>query len=159
MRESIGGLSVMNIFIFFFIIVTFFLIGTIIYYKGFKINSQLINSIEKFEGYNEYSAEDMDRVFNNLGYRKSGNNINCGKAANGDDIRCLGDNGNYEFELTCSVADKNKGGNMVGRNYYITYKVKTYIFIDLPMNLSIRVPITTKSNPIYQFTGYENGVC
>ena len=51
MRESIGGISLMSIFIFFFIMVTFFLVGTILYYKGYKVNSQIINSLEKYEGY------------------------------------------------------------------------------------------------------------
>ena len=159
MRESIGGLSVMSIFIFFFIMVTFFLVGAIVYYKGFKINSQLINSLEKFEGYNEYSAADMDRVFKNLGYRVKGGNTVCGKRANGSVISCLGDNGRYEFELVCSTTKKNEAEQNTGRNYYITYKVKTYIYIDLPMNQSLKIPVTTKTNPIYQFTDYENGEC
>ena len=159
MRDSIGGLSIMSIFIFFFIMVTFFLVGTIVYYKGYKINSQLINSLEKFEGYNQYSAADMDRVFNSLGYRASGDDTVCGKGANGDVIACESDNAKYEFELVCSTTKKNSNEQMTGMNYYITYKVKTYIYIDLPFNTSLKLPVTTKTNPIYQFTGNENGVC
>ena len=113
MRDSIGGLSIMNIFIFFFIIVTFFLVGAIVYYKGFKINSQLINSLEKFEGYNEYSARDFDRILNNLGYRVTGGNTICGKTADGSALSCLGDNGRYEIELTCSTTKKNDGENII----------------------------------------------
>ena len=72
MRTSIGGTAVMYIFIVFFILMAFLLTGTVIYYKGYKINSQLANSLEKFEGYNSFSAEDMDRVFKNFGYRTKG---------------------------------------------------------------------------------------
>lgn len=155
MRESIGGISLMSIFIFFFIMVTFFLTGTILYYKGYKVNSQIINSLEKYEGYNYYSASDIDRVLETIGYRKK-QNLNCGTKNN--PIDCLENNSDFDFSLSCSIVNKNKGKSMVGSNYYITYKVTTYIYIDLPMGMSFKIPVTAKSNPIYQFTGYNNGL-
>ena len=155
MRTSLGGTAIMYIFIVFFILMAFLLTGTVIYYKGFKINSQIANSLEKFEGYNDYSAEDMDRVFKNLGYRYKNNN----KCLNGEDGSCLKENGKHEFSLTCSQIKKNENNSYVGNNYYITYKIKTYIYIDLPLNISMKIPITSKTNPIYQFTDYENGAC
>ena len=155
MRTSIGGTAIMYIFIVFFILMAFILTGTVIYYKGYKINSQIANSLEKFEGYNQFSAEDMDRVFKNLGYRYK-NNSTC---LNGKDGSFLAENGKHEFSLTCSRTEKNKGDNYVGNNYYITYKIKTYIYIDLPLNISMKIPITSRTNPIYQFTDYENGEC
>lgn len=154
MRNSIGGLSLMNIFIVFFIIIAFILIGTVVYYKGYKINSQIINSLEKYEGYNEFSATDIDRILSSLGYRKNGN----GEKQSCGDVTCLAENGNYQIAISCSRSDKNKGNEYEGNNYYITYKVKTYIYIDLPFNHSLKLPITSKSNPIYQFTEYENGM-
>ena len=155
MRTSLGGTAIMYIFIVFFILMSFLLTGTVIYYKGFKINSQIANSLEKFEGYNDYSAEDMDRVFKNLGYRYKNNT----KCLNGKDDSCFKDNGEHEFSLTCSQIKKNENNSYVGNHYYITYKIKTYIYIDLPLNISMKIPITSKTNPIYQFTGYENGAC
>ncbi len=155
MRTSIGGTAIMYIFIVFFILMAFLLTGTVIYYKGYKINSQIANSLEKFEGYNQFSAEDIDRVFKNLGYRYKNNS----KCLNGTDGSCLAENGKHEFSLTCSRTEKNKGDNYVGNNYYITYKIKTYIYIDLPLNISMKIPITSRTNPIYQFTDYENGAC
>ncbi len=155
MRTSIGGTAVMYIFIVFFILMSFLLTGTVIYYKGYKINSQLANSLEKFEGYNSFSAEDMDRIFKNLGYRVKSNT----KCLNNEGGSCLAENSKHEFSLTCSRSNKNEGDNYVGGNYYITYKIKTYIYIDLPFNISMKIPITSKTNPIYQFTDYENGAC
>lgn len=143
----------MSIFIFFFIMITFFLVGTILYYKGYKVNSQIINALEKYEGYNVHSAENIDEILKTIGYRSGGNHEFCGS-----DVKCLAENSNYEMKLSCSRVKKNSGSNMVGSNYYITYKVKTYIYIDLPMNLSLKIPVTAKSNPIYQFTGYNNGL-
>ena len=155
MRTSVGGTTIMYIFIVFFILMTFILTGTVIYYKGFKINSQIANSLEKFEGYNQYSAEDMDRVFKNLGYRNTPND----KCLNGESASCLAGNSKYNFSLTCSRTQKKNDADWKGNNYYITYKIKTYIYIDLPLNTTIKIPITSKTNPIYQFTDYENGAC
>lgn len=155
MRTSLGGTAIMYIFIVFFILMAFLLTGTVIYYKGYKINSQIANSLEKFEGYNQYSAEDMDRVFNNLGYRIKSNS----KCLNNIDGSCLANNNKYYFSLTCSHTEKKTDEGWQGNNYYITYKIKTYIYIDLPLNITIKIPITSRTNPIYQFTDYENGAC
>ncbi len=160
MRDSIGGITLMSIFIFFFIMVTFFLTGTILYYKGYKINSQVINSLEKFEGYNEFSAADIDRTFQNMGYRQVTNaDNNCGTADN--PIICLGNNASYDFTISCNVttdANAFDSGKRL-QNKHIVYKVTSYIYIDLPLNLKLKIPISTKSNPIYLFSGYEkNGM-
>lgn len=155
MRTSLGGTAIMYIFIVFFILMAFLLTGTVIYYKGYKINSQIANSLEKFEGYNQYSAEDIDRIFSNLGYRTKSNS----KCLNNIDGSCLSENGKYDFSLTCSRTEKKADDDWKGNNYYITYKIKTYIYIDLPLNISMKIPITSRTNPIYQFTDYENGAC
>lgn len=159
MREALGGISLMSIFIFFFIMVTFFLVGAILYYKGFKINSQIINSLEKYEGYNAMAGTEIDRTLENLGYRREGRDDICGKAVDGTGIVCQGNNSVYDFDLSCETTFVNRNEESVyGQNKYIVYKVKSYVYIQLPMNLRLRIPITTKSKPIYQFKGYENGL-
>lgn len=158
MRESIGGISLMSIFIFFFIMITFFLTGTVLYYKGYKVNSQIINSLEKYEGYNRYSAREITKVLTALGYREKNSNY-CGIASDGETkIDCQEGNDLFEFKLRCSKSSKNLNNQDVGNNYYITYDVTTYIYIDLPMGISFKLPVTSKTNPIYQFGGYENGL-
>lgn len=150
MRASVGGVSLLNIFIVFFLLVVFLLTGTVMYYKGYKVNSKIIESLEKYEGYNGDSAKDIDRVLSSLGYRKSSNN------------RCLSQgfcrNPNYDFKLTCSIdakADANNSETINGR--YIRYEVTTYIFIDLPLGVgTIKLPVKTRTNPIFQFTGHYN---
>ena len=152
MRTSLGGTYLIYIFIVFFILISFILTGTVIYYKGFKINSQLANALEKYEGYNTYSAAEMDKVFKNLGYKLKNND----KCLNNETASCLGKNNMYDFSMTCSHNVKKNG--VVNENY-ITYKIKTYIYINLPFNISMKIPVTSKTKPIYQFTDYENGVC
>lgn len=154
MRASIGGVSLINIFIVFFIIVIFLLTGTVMYYKGYKVNSKIIDALEKYEGYNEYSAAEINRLLTSYGYRAGSNNTFCGK------IECLEGNGQFDFKLTCS-SDAKIGGNYSDavNKRYIKYTVTSYIYIDLPLGLgTIKLPVTTRTNPIYQFTGYENGM-
>lgn len=158
MRASIGGISLMSIFIVFFIIIAFLLTGTVMYYKGYKVNSRIIHALEMYEGYNEYSAAEIDRVLTSYGYRQAGKTGICGKSSDGDAILCLGDDSKFEYKLTCSYDQKNHGSGYY-KNRYISYKVTSYIYIDLPMNAgTIKIPVTTRTNPIYQFTYYENGI-
>lgn len=154
MRASIGGVSLVNIFIVFFIIVIFLLTGTVMYYKGYKVNSRIIDALEKYEGYNEYSATEIDRLLTSYGYRAGSNKTSCGT------VECLEENGQFDFKVSCSV-DKKTGGNYSSEvnARYIKYTVTSYIYIDLPLGLgTIKLPVTTRTNPIYQFTGYENGL-
>lgn len=154
MRASIGGVSLVNIFIVFFIIVAFLLTGTVMYYKGYKVNSRIIDALEKYEGYNEYSAKEIDRLLTSYGYRTGKHNTSCGS------VDCLENNGQFDFKVSCS-SDAKAGGNYSDsvNVRYIKYKVTSYIFIDLPLGLgTIKLPVTTRTNPIYQFTGYENGL-
>lgn len=159
MRASVGGVSLLNIFIVFFIIVAFLLTGTVMYYKGYKVNSRIIDAIEKYEGYNEYSAKEIDRLLTSYGYRMTNKNTNC-IANNGESNDCLAENGRFEFKVSCSSDAKVDGNNSSSVNArYIKYKVTSYIFIDMPLGLgTIKLPVTTRTNPIYQFTGYENGL-
>ena len=150
MRASVGGVSLLNIFIVFFIIVAFLLTGTVMYYKGYKVNSKIIDAIEKYEGYNQESAKEIDRILSSLGYRKSSNN-SCS-----DGSTCH--NTDYDFKVTCSLDAKTDANNSTEINgRYIKYTVTSYIFIDLPLGLSpIKLPVTTRSNPIFQFEGTAN---
>lgn len=158
MRASIGGVSLVNIFIVFFIIVGFLLTGTVLYYKGYKVNSKIINALEIYEGYNEYSAAEINRVLSSYGYRAAGKDGVCGVSVNGEDILCEGEDSKFDFSISCNY-DKKRHGDSYFSERYISYNVTSYIYIDLPLGLpSLKLPVTTRSNPIYQFTDYENGM-
>ena len=157
MRASIGGLSLFNIFIVFFIIVAFLLTGAVTYYKGYKVNSGIIKALEMYEGYNSLSADEINRTLTAIGYRKNGKDNVCGSGPTGV-IECQGEDRQFDYKIACSYDSKNHGdAQFSGR--YISYKVTTYIYIDLPLGLpTIKLPISARTNPIYQFTGFENGM-
>ena len=68
MRESIGSVFLYNIIILFVIIVFGLLSATISYYKAFKVNERLLYSLDKFEGYNQFSREEMETYLSSIGY-------------------------------------------------------------------------------------------
>ena len=70
MKQAIGATQIIN-YVIVFIVITFgFLIATLSYMKAFKVNSAISNSIEKFEGYNEFSKTEIAK--NRYCSRKTG---------------------------------------------------------------------------------------
>ena len=54
---------------FIFIIIVFGLItATLSYYKGFKVNTHILYSIQKFEGYNSLARKEINNYLNGIGY-------------------------------------------------------------------------------------------
>ena len=60
MRESIGTSFMLNFIVLFIFLVFAFLAGTFSYYKAYRVNNYIVNSLEIYEGYNEYSKDQMD---------------------------------------------------------------------------------------------------
>lgn len=140
MKESIGSTFTYNLIILFIAIVFAILGATLLYYKAYKVNTRIINSIEKFEGYNSLANAEINSTLTSLGYMT-------------------------EVGKSCP-AEKN-GGTLVEQDtdfrycvYYFqddekhySYGVMTYITIDIPVvNTFLQIPIYTKSNLIYKFT-------
>jgi hypothetical protein len=82
MRESISYSFLLNIVIVFITICAAIIMGTLSYYKAYKANKIISESIEKYEGYNCISAEEIGRKLNTIGY-------------------------NTPFEVKCSESDRN----------------------------------------------------
>ena len=68
MKEGIGSIFLYNIVIIFIVVVFAILAATLTYYKAFKVNTKIINSIEKFEGYNNLAIADIDNKLLTTGY-------------------------------------------------------------------------------------------
>ena len=68
MSGPVGHTFLYNLIIFFIIVIFAFISGTLSYYKAFKVNNKIIYAIEKYEGYNKLSKEEIDRILGNLGY-------------------------------------------------------------------------------------------
>ena len=68
MKESISYTFVLNIIIIFIFICFAIIMGIFSYYRAFKANTIIINSIERNEGYNCISAQEAGQKLNNIGY-------------------------------------------------------------------------------------------
>lgn len=68
MRESIGTSFTLNFIVLFIFLVFAFLAGTLSYYKAYRVNNYIINAIEKYEGYNEYSKAEIKKGLTAIGY-------------------------------------------------------------------------------------------
>lgn len=141
MRESIGSTFLYNIIIIFIMIVFAILAATLTYYKAFKVNTRIINSIEKFEGYNSLSISEINNTLQTIGYMTK-NNHKCPSTKNGGQLQTEDEN----FRYCVYYFEEN--------DRYYSYGVITYITIDIPVvNLFLQIPIYTKSSQIFRFNG------
>ena len=164
MRQSIGEISTLNIIIIFMVIVFGLLSATLSYYKAFKLNTRILDIIEKYEGYNSLSKPEIENNLNSMGYAQIHGNFSC---------PTIGESGNQLEEVlsqdeyvnaNLSGTDRNRShfycvyyvSNDSGQNdaagTYYNYIVVTYIFIDLPIVGEFKVPVRTKGERIYSFS-------
>ena len=165
MRQSIGATATFNIIFIFIIVVFSILCATLSYYKAFKVNSQILSIIDKYEGYNQYSVNEINTYLSSIGYRIG--------TANCQDTRGNGDNTVYlvgtSEDKYNSTQDTNhaycvyyynddrgknveKSTNKNNEPIYYNYSVVTYIFVDMPLIDNFRIPIHTKGERIYNFS-------
>jgi len=141
MRESIGSTFLYNIIILFIVIVFAILGATLTYYKAFKVNTKIINSIEKYEGYNDLAVTEINNTLTTIGYMNKDTH-KCPSTKNGGVLQTE----NGKFRYCVYYFDE-------GDNHY-SYGVITYITLDIPIvNTFLQIPIYTKSNLIYEFNG------
>ena len=153
MRQSIGATATFNIIIIFIVIVFGLLIGTVNYYKAFKVNSRILDIIEKYEGYNHHAYEEIGLFLGTMGYDNS--RKNCPQFEHGGQL-VSSSNGNhymdsrYRYCVYYHGSDGNKN-DPKGEETYYSYSVVTYITADLPFGTRIEIPVYTKGERIYKF--------
>ncbi|MBS7020779.1 MAG: hypothetical protein KH135_02770 [Firmicutes bacterium] len=144
MKQSSGSVYMFNFIILFIIIVFAFLAGIISYNRAFKVNSRIINAIERHEGYNRYAIEEINNVLSSIGYNGA------------DTLTCPKKNG-YELKTT-NAASTNKFEYCVYRRReentaYSTYLVTSYIYMNVPLvNNLFKIPVSSRTNRIYIFS-------
>lgn len=158
MRQGIGATATFNIIIIFIVIVFGLLIGTVNYYKAFKVNSRILDIIEKFEGYNNFAYDEIGSFLNTMGYVKG--NTGCNVRSHGADI-VSSQNGNHTSDDRydyCVYYHENDGKGINGKNSYYNYSVVTYIYVDLPFIRQLKIPVYTKGERTYKFNGTQNPI-
>lgn len=134
MKQAIGATQIIN-YVIVFIVITFgFLIATLSYMKAFKVNSVISNSIEKFEGYNEYSDKEIRNNLKTIGYRTG--TFNCGE--DGSSIS--------GFHACVKRIGNTNTGN------YIRYKITTFIEFGPILGQHFEIPVRSQTEKIYVFS-------
>jgi len=139
MREGIGSIFLYNLITIFIILIFAFLAGTLTYYKAFKVNNIIVNAIEKYEGYNKLSNEEINKHLNTIGYNKN-SNVNCPKKGNKNALQNI--SGIYNY----CVYEFSEGSK------FRSYGVITFITIDMPViGGTLRIPVYSKTKLLYNF--------
>jgi len=143
MKESFGSVFLYNVIILFIIITFSFLAGTLSYMKAFKVNSRIINAIEKYEGYNMASAVEIESILSTLGYKQE--SPTCGVRNNAEAMPQIGVN----TYLYCVYHhDYDSDPTLKQKDYY---GVVTYMYFDFPIVGNVRIPLYSKTEKIYRF--------
>lgn len=144
MKESLGSTFLYNIIIVFIAIVFAILAATLTYYKAYKVNTRIINSIEKFEGYNDLSIKEIDNTLTSIGYMYKDNH-KCPTQKNGAKLATPE---SEQFRYCVYYYPKD------GDDRHYSYAVMTYITLDIPVvSMFLQIPIYTRTNRIYRFNG------
>lgn len=145
MKQSIGYTVTLNIVIVFITIVIAFICAALIYFKSNKVSNVITNAIEKYEGYNSLSINEINMNLTSIGY--SGRSISCAPSETSDDITCTLKNDGTNGYCVYYCEESN--------NYYF-YKVRTNMAINIPIiNELLNIPIYSNTNRLYDFASYK----
>ena len=145
MKESIGYTVTLNIVIMFIVIVFAFLSAVLIYYKSNKINNVIIDSIEKYEGFNNLAVNEINTKMSSLGYNINPIN-NCSDTTT---------DGNRECNIVNEENSRTKGYcvyECIDEDYYY-YRVRSRMVINIPLvNELLNIPVFSNTNRLYDFS-------
>lgn len=154
MREAIGSTWLIGIVITFIAIFSGFLAYSISYTKAFRVKNEIINIIEKNEGFSEATI-DLENVDDSTLRQNTST-----EAKAFSFIKSIGYNYSM-FENSsnpCREGELQTGGyclakycpNKGSESDRIYYRVTTYISLSIPfLNVGIRIPITGETKAIY----------
>ena len=145
MREAIASTPLYNIILIFMVIVFAFILGIIAYYRAFKINKSIVAIIEKYEGYNDLSKEEIDVTLSSIGYGVAMKDINCPTEYS----NLLKAENTSSYGYCVYFIDNDQTGSS---SKYYSYGVVTYLTINVPIfNFFLKIPIYSESNRIFRF--------
>lgn len=146
MKESIGSTASLNIALTFISIVFAFLAATLSYYKAFKVNNIITNAIEKYEGYNELSINEINVKLDSIGYQRF--NVDCKslKEFKGKEYSLIKDEDIFNVSPVSGICVYFSGD--LGEKYQ--YGITTYMTINIPVVSDfIKIPINTVTKETY----------
>lgn len=142
MKQGIGFTVTINIIAIFIVVIFAFLVTTLNYYKAYKINNAISDSIEKYEGYNNLSIKDIETKLTSLGYVNDTENVRC-RANDNYGTLVKTDDSKYSY---CVYEGERKNGTF-------KYTIVTYVNFNIPIvNQVLNLPVKTKTESIYYFS-------
>lgn len=159
MKESISYSFLLNIVIVFIFICAAIVMGMFSYNKAFRANTIILRAIEKYEGYNCASKEEISKNLGTIGY-----NVPFTPTCKKSEKNCVVDetnkfkvvpynldgptDGDYVYDTTGSVYIRANGN----QTQHYRYAITTYMYIDVPVvNQLIRMSVTSRTNTMYEF--------
>lgn len=148
MRESIGNAYLYTFVIIFVIIFVAFLVGSISYSKAFKIKNVIINTIEKNEGWNATTENEINDMLASIGYSVTPNGVGACPEFNGVRSSYNRENGYFYCVYRLNEFDGiNTNVNEYRGEYY---RVVTFISFDIPViNGVLRIPVQGETKNIF----------
>ena len=144
MREAISGTYIFQIVVFFVLLFTAFMSLSINYSRAFKVSSEIANMVERNNGINDLSIEEIQTYLLDVGYRTTGNCNRDRDTGNEEDL------GYEAYGLDAQLVSGDKGAFCVKRVEVINegdttgqfpvtvyYKIKVFFKLDLPILSSI----------------------
>ena len=125
MNESVGYTVTINIITTFIIIVFVFISNVLIYYKSNKVGNVIVDSIEKYSGFNALSEREIDEKLNSIGYNKRTTSCK-------NDDNCT---------LESSKIDEGKSTSEKGYCVYYCENSEDYYYYKIKSNMIINIPI------------------
>ncbi len=158
MREAIGSTWLIGIVITFIAIFSGFLAYSISYTKAFRVKNEIINIIEKNEGFSNSSNVDLNNIDDNTLKEDSSTEAKAFRF-----IKSIG----YDYakfdssSRVCEEGTLQTGGYCLvkycptnGETSRIYYKVTTYISLSIPIiNIGINLPISGETKALYNDIG------
>jgi len=165
MREAMGGTWLFGIVILFIALFTAFLAYSISYTRAFNTKNEIINILERNEGYS--ATADHNDCINEIKLAEEKGSSPSVACLIYDKMQNLGYNYGAASDIPCKLNDKSVGvtadpgycvskictnsGDKTSRVYY---KVTTYVAVKIPViNVTARIPISGETKTLYHDQG------
>lgn len=159
MRESMGGSWLIGIVALFIVLFSGFIAYSVSYTKAFKTKNQIVNLIEKNEGFTYFQGDvknvSNDELMNDRSSEAQAYYYIKQTGYNTGDISCEKHGygsmqaGGYCLQRYCN----NMNYTGVSGDARVYYKVTTFIKVNIPViNVGVNIPITGETKSLY----YEN---
>ena len=140
MKQGVGFSVTINIIVIFIVVTFAFLVASLNYYKAYRVNNTISDSIEKYEGYNDLARKEIEKKLTSLGYVNGRTNCpyNNGKQQLNTNIK------NYSYCIYEEPVNEKTGK--------FKYYVVTYLNFNIPViNQTLNIPVKTYTEGIYYF--------